>query len=367
MRGGRFPGRVVRAIIAKDLKDVLRDGRIVIGVVFVVGAALLLGLTSPNDQRTKATLIYWADGESRLPETMKTLGRDVIDLRIKRADSPGSLRDVVSNKAADVAMIIPRGFDTALRGGQDPSATVIIADPPSGGGAAIAATIEPALRTLTGQEVPATVETQTVRAAFRRGEAAVNEVGLRRYSGLLGILGIIAVVGLFMVPMILAEETEKKTIEALAMAASYRTIVVAKAMVGFVVAAVLTVAAVYLTDVDPVEPSLLAVAFGLTALLFVGAGLLLGGYLSATAVNSWSGLVIIALLVPALLVGNPPPWSGIDSVLDALPTSQAIRLALNGVSGTSLFPGAWVSVLVLLAWLLAIYAVLIRRLSSREV
>jgi len=362
----KLRSRVLRAIIAKDLRDGLRDGRIVLALAFVVGAGLLMGLTSPDDLRTKATLAYWAEEDTRVPEMIQRVGEDVIDLRINRVATPDGLRDAVRDKRADLAIIIPGGFDAAVERGDEPTATAIVADPPTAAASAVVATVEPALRTLADQSIPATVLTESVGAPYRRGEAAVDEVGFRRFSGLLAIIGVMAMIGLFMVPMILAEETEKRTIEALAMAASYRLIVVAKALVGLVVAVTLTAGILLFTDLAPADPRTLVLALSLTALLFVGIGLLLGGLFTATTVNTWSGLLLVLVLAPAFMLANPPPWPGMDTLFTALPTSQAIRLALNGVSGEALFPDAWLSVLVLATWLLLIYAVLIRRLSTRE-
>jgi hypothetical protein len=366
MTRSRFPKRIIQAIIAKDLKDALRDGRIMLGLAMIVGVAMMMGLTSPEDTRTKATLTYWSEGETALPKAIKTVGSDVIDLRITRSDDAIALRDAVRDKEADIALLVPNGFDAAVAQGARPEVTVVVADPPSGPGAAVMATVEPALRVLGGQGVPADVEMEPVRAEFRRGEAAVDQIGLRRFAGLVGILGIMAMVGLFMVPMILAEETEKKTIEALAMATSYRVIVAAKAMVGLVVSVGLAVATVVITDLAPADLPTFTLAFVLTALLFVGTGLLLGGLFSATTVNTWSGLLIVVLLAPAFMMSNPPPWPAIDSVFTVLPSSQALRLGLNGVSGTDLFPDVWLSYVVLAVWMVAIYALLIRRLSTRE-
>jgi hypothetical protein len=276
------------------------------------------------------------------------------------------LREAVRDKDADAALLISDDFDASVARGAKPTVTVILADPPSPDGRAAAATIEPALRALAGQNVPATVVSESVDATNKRGEAAVDEVGTRRFTAPVGILAVMAWVGLFMVPMILAEETEKKTIEALAVATSYRVIVAAKALVGVIVAIALTVAMLVPTDLAPAEPLTLALALGLTALLFVGIGLLLGGLLTATVVNTWSGLLILALLAPAFIVGNPPPWPGIDTVFSVIPSSQPIRLALNGVSGTLLFPDAWLSATVLTGWLFLVFAALVRRLSTRE-
>jgi hypothetical protein len=48
----RFPTRVVRAIIAKDLRDALRDGRLMLGAAVIVGVALVMDLGTAEDARS---------------------------------------------------------------------------------------------------------------------------------------------------------------------------------------------------------------------------------------------------------------------------------------------------------------------------
>ncbi len=72
------------------------------------------------------------------------------------------------------------------------------------------------------------------------------------------------------------------------------------------------------------------------------------------------------MLAPVFMVGLPVP-DLIDVLLTLIPTSQATRLAMNGLMmGEALFPDAWLSFLVIAAWGAVAYALLLWRLSRRE-
>jgi hypothetical protein len=63
-------------------------------------------------------------------------------------------------------------------------------------------------------------------------------------------------------------------------------------------------------------------------------------------------------------VGYPLPGP-LSIALGLLPTSQATKLAINGLSGDELFGRPWLAVLIIAAWGAVAYG-LLWRLSKRE-
>jgi hypothetical protein len=82
-------------------------------------------------------------------------------------------------------------------------------------------------------------------------------------------------------------------------------------------------------------------------------------------VNTWSGLFLLPVIGPAFAVGYPLPGP-LSIALGLLPTSQATKLAINGLSGDELFGRPWLAVLIIAAWGAVAYGLLLWRLSRRE-
>ena len=104
-------------------------------------------------------------------------------------------------------------------------------------------------------------------------------------------------------------------------------------------------------------------AMVLLGIALVGFGLLLGGlFKSANQLNNWGGLILIPVIAPAFIIGLWSPGL-FEYVIEALPVSQGMKLAVNGMSGEAIFANVWLSYLILAAWIVIFYAALVFRLS----
>lgn len=65
------------------------------------------------------------------------------------------------------------------------------------------------------------------------------------------------------------------------------------------------------------------------------------------------------------MAGIPLPDT-IETVLLFLAPGQSMRLAVNAMIGSAIFPNVWLSILVLIAWSVVTYGLLGLRLSRRR-
>ena len=79
-----------------------------------------------------------------------------------------------------------------------------------------------------------------------------------------------------------------------------------------------------ITRGDPADVAALAAAVVLSAVVLVGIGLLCAGlFKTQQQVNTWSGVILLALLAPAFTIGMPTP-DAVNLALAFLPTAQTL-------------------------------------------
>jgi ABC-type multidrug transport system permease subunit len=358
--------RMIRTIFTKDLLDAIRDARVLVAIVVPLGLGLFYGQILDDDPiSTSAEVAVYAAGPTDLPAALEAVAGETVELRFETAADGAAVERAVAEEDVDLGLLVPAGFDAALRRGERPTVRVVEPESTTLGGDYVAAALEPALRQLAGQAEPARIETST-RAPDEDTRPVIERIGFREYSLLATVVFLVVMIAMLAVPVILAEEAEKKTLDALVLIASHADVVAAKALVGLAYAAVAVGLQMALTRLAPADPIAFAAALALLAVALTGFGLLLGGlFKNANQLNTWSGFLLLPVITPVFLVGLPMPAT-VDTVLLVLPTSQATRLALNGLSGEALFPDAWLSVLVVAAWGLAAYLLLLRQLRRRE-
>jgi ABC-2 type transport system permease protein len=194
----------------------------------------------------------------------------------------------------------------------------------------------------------------------------MGEMGPRKYFVLATIVMMLGMISMLAVPIMLTEESEKKTLDALLLVGSYLEVIVAKALVGLVYVALSVAVMLALTRLRPEDLKTFVAGTGVLAIALIGLGLLIGGlFRSAQQVYSWSSIMLLPVIGPAFAVGLPVP-PAVDALLRVLPTSQGMRIMANGLAGKPLFGDEWLSFVVLLAWVAGAYGLLAWRLSRRE-
>ena len=105
----------------------------------------------------------------------------------------------------------------------------------------------------------------------------MGELGARKYFVLATVVMMLGMIAVLAVPIILTEEAEKKTLDALLLVANYREVIVAKALVGVAYSAISVALMLALTRLQPADMPTFVAGTGLLAVALIGAGLLLGG------------------------------------------------------------------------------------------
>jgi ABC-type transport system involved in multi-copper enzyme maturation permease subunit len=269
----------------------------------------------------------------------------------------------VREGSAEIALIAGASFEEDVRSGRDPALTVIVPRTASSTSAFAEALVDPALRALAGQQLPARIALHTVDTNHHD---PIDQLGTDRFKLLLVIVYLIANVALILVPTLVAEEHEQGTLDALLMVGSPLDVGAAKALVGITAVSLMVVLTVNLGDITPADGGLFAAGALLLAVVLIGFGLLVGALLRTTArVNIWMGLLILPVIAPAALLGLSMPAPA-RLILSLTPTAEATRLLANGLTGESVYSQPALSVLGLLAWGAIAYALLVRTLARRE-
>jgi hypothetical protein len=173
-------------------------------------------------------------------------------------------------------------------------------------------------------------------------------------------------IAMLVVPVVLAEEAEKKTLDALVLIASYLDVIAAKALVGLAYIVLALTIQLGFTRLAIGDGATFAVTLALLSVTLIGFGLLIGSiFKSANQLNTWSGFLLIPFIAPIFAVGVPTP-DIVDGLLQVVPTSAGMRLAVNGVAGETVFANAWLSYAVIAFWGVVAYLVLAWQLNRRQ-
>jgi ABC-2 type transport system permease protein len=358
--------RNIRTIFNKDLRDAIRDARVLVAVLVPFGIGVFYNLTFDDETPTpKATVVVAADGHSDLPAAILAVVQDTIKVEFREVESAAEVERIVGQEDADLGLVIPAGFDAAVARGEQPTLGVIQPPDTTFAGDYVAAAIEPALRLLAGQQPPATVE---VAAAPEMGanRTVIDEIGIRVWAVFAAIVMMISMISMLAVPVILAEEAEKRTLEALILIASYGEVIVAKALVGAFYVAVMVPLLLGITRLFPNDEALFAATVALLSATLIGFGLLLAGFFqNANQLNTWSGVILLPVVAPAFAVGLPIP-DLVNRLIGLFPTGAGTKLLLDSASSESLYSDTAFSFFVIIIWGVVAYALLYWQLSRRQ-
>ena len=356
---------IIAAIFRKDVVDAVRDSRVLVSLLTPIVLALLYNSIFPEERLVEAKIAFAGPENSALVRTLEERAGQTVSLKLRHVDSDVEARHLVVTEDVDAAFVLPADVDDAIRQGRRPTITLI--QPTTGGSTAnfVSASLEAGIRALSGQPPIATVAVERVQAGS--AEAGVlGELGARRYFVLATVVMMLGMIAVLAVPIILTEEAEKKTLDALLLVANYREVIIGKALVGLAYSAVSVTVMLGLTRLRPVDIPTFVIGTALLAVALIGLGLLLGGvFKTASQVYTWSSVLLLPIIGPAFVAGLPVP-DALDLALRAFPTFQGMRVMSNGLAGKPLFGDIWISYAVLLAWVAIAYGALAWRLSRRE-
>lgn len=351
--------RIVGTIFQKDLLDAIRDSRVLVSIFLPVLIGVFYNFAFPDEQRTNVTLAYAASSPTVLTATLQRALPPTIVLKVEEVASGDEVRERV-RRDAHVGFVIPAGFDQAVAAGQAPALIIVTREQPTAGQNTIVLTLDGVLRSMAGQRPPAATSIERVRGDQQA--PLIAELGLRRYFVLGAVVMLVGFIALIVVPIILAEEVERRTMDALTLVATTAEVVAAKALVGLSYTFGSLALLMAVTRLVPADPALFLAAVLALTVGMVGFGLLLGGiFKTSSQAYTWSGFFLIPVIMPPFFLGSDLPKLA-ESVVLATPTAQATRVMANAVAGKPIFPDLALSFLVIAAWALLAYGLVLWRL-----
>ncbi len=354
--------RRIAAIIGKDLRDAMRDGRVLVLLLLPIGLALFYNSTAADDnERPETTVVVVDPARTGVAKELSKAAASSVKLTVRSAPDARTARRIVDADDAAFA-IVARG---APAGDAPARAEILLPENASPTAQSVVALVDDAVAAAAGRPPASAVGVQRLPvAASDREPSEVIESGT--ILVVICIVMLLGFVALIVVPIQTAEEIGTGTFGALRLAATGSEILAAKALCGLIYAAVGTLLTIFITGVEVHDPLRLYGGALALAISLVGFGLLLG-FMSGNAnqINTYGGFLVL----PVILAGTAVLLvdSGIGKlVLDVLPFSQGTRLLFDGVSPEEPFGTGAVAWLVLGAWSLAGFAVLTRVASRRE-
>ena len=341
---------VVSAITRKDLVDAIRHRYLLTALVTPLFVAVLFRVLLPGGDSNKilTMVVHDAAGSGLVAEL-----RNTPQITVVEAASADTTATEVEKRKAIGGLVVPAGFDSDLAAGKQPELTVYLNNTKSIlEQAAFRRLVGQAVRSFAKQPEPARMVWVDVdkeaRDDFRAG-TALDQM-------LLPLLLILTfgMTGAFVVPLLIVEEKEKRTLDfLLSSPASLKEIIAGKAVTG-VVYTILIAGLLLVINRQSVQSWPLTMLTVLVGLLFVvGVGLVIGSVLKNTMqVNTWASLVLIVLLAPSFPSLGMTGW--FDTVMRLIPTyylTEALKLSMAGTASTQL----WTYLTILLGSTLVVF------------
>jgi ABC-type Na+ efflux pump permease subunit len=352
--GWRASLRIVAAIAGKDVREAYRNRMIfsvLIGTVFLaLNGSLLPALVSWG---SKPAAVVFDEGKSAV--LREAAGE--IDGHLAAAESRADMEtEVVQSTGTRIGIVIPSDFDTRASDGGEIRLKAYAA------------------HWVPGEKVRETADYfageigRAVSADVRIDVAEQRlypsaETGGQPVLNLLTQFLMLVVVGFAIVPLLLVEEKESRTMEMLTVSpAGYAQILAGKTLAGMIYGLAVGAAIALINLKMIVHWDVLVLTVFLGTLLLVSIGLLIGVLAdSPTSAAFWASPLLLLSIVPVLLEGFFrgvwPAW--LTDVLSWFPTSVIMRMFRLSVAGDLPAGTVWQSAAVLAASAAAVYALVV--------
>lgn len=334
---------IVSAITRKDVVDAIRHRYLLSALVTPLFVAILFRLLLPGgESRSLLTVVVHDAGGSGLVAELRKLPQiGVVD-----AASADAMAGEVEKRKANGGLIVPAGFDAAVAASKQPELTVYVNNKKTVfEQAAFRRLLDRTVRSFAKQPEP--VQIVWVDIDKEVSEQAPRGTSLDQLLLPLLLILTLGMIGAFVVPLLIVEEKEKRTLDfLLSSPASLNEIIAGKALTGVVYTILIAglLLGINRQSIHNWALTLLTILLGM--LFVVGVGLVIGSLLKNTMqVNTWAGLVLIILLVPSFPSIGLTSW--LDRVMRFIPTyylSEALKLSMAGTVSSQL----WVYLAVLL-------------------
>ncbi|MEM8532275.1 MAG: ABC transporter permease [Chloroflexota bacterium] len=346
---------IVWAIAQKDIIDAIRHQYILFSLLLPIILSPAMSLIIPMlNAANIINIVVYDPGNSRFVASLQTLPQ----VELSRVAEPEAVSLAIQQDQIG-GLIVPANFDTEMQVEQQPALKAYINnDKPVDEQQSFQQLLEQQVRSLGDQPVRITwVDTST----------SPMTIELQPLMFIMVLTITLPITGVFLVPLLIVEEKEKHTLQAILVSpARPIEIVLGKALTGLVYS-VLIIAALIALNQGWTGDWLVSIATLLIgAFAMVALGLIVGSVChTSTQVNAWSGIQVLIFMAPIMaLVYDVPPL--VTVALSALPTYhlvEVLQLSLAGETATAPLQVVSSIVMLLLITLVAfgIVAWLLRR------
>ena len=328
--------RTIAAITRKDVVDAIRNRYLLTALITPLFVALLFRVLLPGDSpRNLLTIVVHDSGNSALVAEL----HNTQQLNVVEAASADTTASEVEKRKAIGGLVVPSNFDADVTAGKQPELTIYVNNKKS-------VFEQAAFRRLLDQQVqtlvkhPAPARLVWIDVDKETSEQSRSGVGLGQMLLPLLLIMTLGMIGAMVVPLLLVEEKEKRTLDfLLASPASLKEIVAGKALTG--IAYTLLIAGLLLVInrqlVGNWLLTLLSISLGL--IFVVSIGLFMGSLLNnIMQVNTWASAVLIVLLAPSFPSLGVP--ASVETAMRLIPTyylSEALKLSLAGSASSRIW------------------------------
>jgi ABC-2 type transport system permease protein len=333
---------IVSAITRKDVVDAIRHRYLLTALVTPLFVALLFRvlLPSSNTRNILTIVVHDAGGSGLVAELRKTTSSDATANEVKKQKAIGGL-------------VVPENFDADLAANRQPELTIYVNNEKTiFEQAAFRRLLDQVVRSFAKQPEPA----RLVWVDVDKGASDQKRAGTSLDQMLLPLLLILTfgMIGAFVVPLLIVEEKEKRTLDfLLSSPASLKEIIAGKALTGVVYTLLIAGVLLGINRQSIQNWALTSLVIVLGLLFVVGVGLVIGSLLHNTMqVNTWASIVLIVLLAPSFPSIGIAAW--FDKAMRVIPTyylSEALKLSMANTV-TSQF---WIYLAVLLVCTIIVF------------
>jgi len=329
------------AILRKDLMEAIVNLRLLVFIVAPLLMSILFGLLFGDLRASEVPVglssrpgpavvvpVYDA-GESQIVRLL----HDSETYDVRQMASPEQVIQALVQDRLSAGLVLPQGFDAALMQGQYPRLQVLVNAQQPDGSAVLCAWLAHTLWDRMGQTFPSAVVVETLAAEIQGPLTQRQE-----HMALWLVMSLVAV-GVYVVPALLVEEKQARTLEMILIAPlRHEAVVAAKAGVGLVYGLLSAGVILALSGGLASDPGWVAAVVVLGAVVLVELGLLLGGLLdNMAALNTWSTPLMLLLMLPGMVYGLLTSGlfrlASLERLVALLPTHHLLRATYTALSG----------------------------------
>lgn len=351
----------VLAVFKKDVVDSIRNRYLLVFICLPLVVSLAFsGLFTPTSSKKKVVLLYSPDHSQVMIQ-----GLDAIpNIQVLEVASENDLPQTAQKQGAIGGLALPEGYDTLFAEGQPIEITAYSNPQATLNDSVLFQQIVSQIE-LSSIKQPATVHANWVDL----GGSSTAQTGIEfsQYILVVALLLTLVMVGGLVVPLLLVDEKEKRTLEFLqGTPTSPAEVVIAKSLTGLVYCFLVSLIILIFNreHIQAVPVCILATLLGAIFIVFLG--LLLGIFFeNSMQVNTWAGLIMGALFLPSIAMVVSPP-TVFDVFLRALPTYYFVDALKTAVTGSGAFP-IWLDGVILAGSSAIVFAIILWKMQRETI